>query len=138
MTTDTDGTVETVAGALRQLVVTDGIVAGRIWQDGAPSNPTFPYCTIEDAIAIGRALAGDGGDLMLERTMQLSLWERLREEDHRVKRRLRSAVHGQRIFLPGTTVVRLRVDSTARLVEEANNIVQHALTITARHDPTAF
>lgn len=136
--TTTDGEVETIGGGVRVLIVTDEVVGARVWQDDAPTNPTFPYCTIDDALFTNPALSGDGRTLMIARTLQVNLWERIREEDEAVVRRLVAALDGKRVALSGDRRVRLRVTDTQRLVEQANSIVHRALTITARHDPTAL
>lgn len=130
--------VTTIGGGIRALVVADGVVNARAWQDDAPEGATFPYVTINDAITTGRALVGDGATIMLDRQAQLDLWERIDEEDAENARRLYLALDGARVALDGSAVMRLRVTDSQRILEQDTNIAHRILTLAVSHDRAAF
>jgi len=128
----------TVGGAIRDLIVGDGVVNERVWADEAPEKATLPYVTIYDAVATGPQLQGDQRSLMLVRTVQVDLWEDKGKEHQDVARRVVSALDGAKLGLNGATTTRLSLDDTQRFSERDTNIVHRAFTLTVRHDPTAF
>lgn len=112
-----------------------GRVNARVWADDAPDNATKPYCTMDDAISTVPEVKGDGRSVMLVRQIQVNLWERLADEDPTLGPSLATYLDGLKVTIDGHTVCRLSVDSTARLVENDDNIAHRALTISVRHDP---
>jgi hypothetical protein len=128
----------TVGGAIRELLVADGIVNERVWADDAPEKATFPYITINDAVATGPQLQGDQRTMMLVRTVQVDLWEQKSKEHQDNARAVVTALDGATLSIAGATTTRLSVDDTQRFFERDTNIVHRAFTLTIRHDPTAF
>jgi hypothetical protein len=128
----------TVGGAIRDLIVADGIVNERVWADEAPEKATLPYVTIYDAVATGPQLQGDQRTLMLVRTVQVDLWEDKGKEHQDNARRVVNALDGARLSIGDATTTRVSVDDTQRFSERDTNIVHRAFTLTIRHDPTAF
>lgn len=129
---------DTIGGAIRDLIVNDGVVGGRVWADQAPDKATFPYVTINDAVSAPIALGGDGVTLMIVRQLQVDLWERQDTEDQDVARAVRAALDGARPVLSGRTVTRVTVDDTQRFLEPDTHIAHRAFTLSVRHDTSAF
>lgn len=126
-----------ITAGVRALIVATGLVGERVWADVAPENATRPYVTVADLIAMSPALSGDGRTLWLARTLQVSVWERARDEDPDVKRGIYAALDGATV--PGDAgVVHLTVTDAARLPEEVTNIVQTAMTLETKHPRDAF
>lgn len=128
---------DNVVDAIAELIEADGVVNQRVWADDAPPNATKPYITIQDAIATGVAVHGDGRTMMLVRLVQVDLWERLDEEDPTVARRLFELLDGRRLLIDGATVTRMTVDDTPRIPEIDTGIAHRAFTISVRHDRAA-
>jgi hypothetical protein len=126
---------DTVLDAIADAVEAWGQVNARVWADDAPTGPTFPYVTMDDAISTVPDVKGDGATIMLVRQVQVNLWERLADEDPLLGPSLHVYLDGRKVVVGGHTVCRLAVDSTARLVEKDDNIAHRALTISVRHDP---
>jgi hypothetical protein len=129
--------VTSVGGAIRALIVADGLVSGRCWQDDAPLGATLPYVTIDDAISASPILKGDGQTVAIVRLGTVHLWESLRAEDPALARRLWVCLDGKRVALDGV-ITRLAVDDSQRLPEPDNNNAHRALTLSIRHDPAAY
>lgn len=124
---------QTIIGQVRELVIAWAGVSGRVWQDEAPKNATFPYVTLVDAISISKVLAGDGRGQRLSRQLQVDLWQRADVEDPTQPASLADYLDGRRI----ADAIGLRYDSTARLRELDTNIVHWAITLSVRHEPAA-
>ena len=130
-----------VPGGIRRLIKTadPARVNDRVWADDAPSNPTFPYVTIADAISTAPAISGDGGAFtVFEREVQVDLWQRAADEDDELPGWLREVLHRAVLTdVPGVRI-RLRVRDIQRFYERDTRIVHHALTLVVRHDPTGL
>lgn len=128
----------TVGGGLRDLIINDGVVSGRVWADRAPEKPTFPYVTIIDAISTAPALEGDSAILALQRLAQVDLWQRGGAEDDQAVRSVFDSLNGAKVTLTSGGRFRIRVQDTQRIFEPDTNIVHHAFTLGIKHDPSAF
>jgi hypothetical protein len=128
----------TIAGAIRELIVADGVVSARVWADAAPERATLPYVTITDAISAPPTLTGDQATIMITRQVQVDLWEKQPDEDETVARALFAVLDGAKPVIGGATVTRLSVDDSQRFVEADTHIVHRAFTLSVRHDPSAF
>lgn len=112
----------------------------RVFVDGAPAKPTFPYVTLFDGVSIGSALEGDAGDTrILAREIQADLWQRAADESETLPGWVYRALHGQALPNdPPGVKTRLRVRDVQRFYEEDTHIVHHAFTLVVRHDPTGL
>lgn len=128
----------TIGGAIRDLIVNDGVVGGRVWADGAPDRATLPYVTINDAVSTTAALTGDQAQIMLVRQVQVDLWEKQTDEDEAIARAVHAALNGAKPTIGGATTTRVTVDDSQRFVEADTYIVHRAFTLRVRHDPSAF
>lgn len=126
-----------VVDGIADLIEADGVVNARVWADDAPAGATRPYVTINDAIAVTKALGGDGRTAFILRYVQVNLWEQLDLEDPAVARRLYACLEGKRITIAGATTTHLSLIDAARLPEVDTNIAHRALTLAVRHDPAA-
>jgi hypothetical protein len=129
-------TTKTLLGATRDVVLSTGRFGGaRCWKDVAPENPTFPYAVMTTVTGPNPILLGDGHTKARETTIQVSLWERLRDEDPDVRTALLTALDSAALVPDVGTVYGCRVHDTQRLSEPDNEVVQTALTLIVRHTP---
>jgi hypothetical protein len=129
---------QTIGGEVRQIIVDDGVVSGRIFNDRAPANATLPYVVITDAIDLFPILKGDAATIRLERQMQVSVFQDEKDRDRSIPARVYSLLDGARLTLGGGQKVRVSVLSMPRIYEESTNIVHRPLTLSVKHEPTAY
>lgn len=129
----------TIGGALRTVIVDDGRFGERVWADRGPKQvSTWPYVTFQDGIDAAPALQGDAAVSMLERFVQIDLWEKAAEEDEAHGRALYGLLNGARITLGDAHVCRVKVAGAVRIFEPDTYIVHRAFTLSVKHDPSAF
>jgi hypothetical protein len=129
-------TTKTLLGAVREVALTTGDYgAARCFKDAAPENPTFPYLVLHTVSGPTPILMGDGRTIGRETSIQVSLWEKLRDEDETIRARLIAALDSATLTPGGGRVYGSRVHDTQRLSEPANEVVQTAVTLVARHTP---
>lgn len=106
-----------------------------------------PFVTITDGIAvtpssINASLAGEGNPVVNE-VAQVSLWQAWRDPESPSKRIVESMtlpdalialLHGARLVTAPTHVWAMYVRSSRRLLERAENVVQHAITVEVVRD----
>lgn len=128
----------TIAGTIRELVITWGQVSGRCWQDNAPTKATLPYVVIDDSITAGPALEGDGAMLKVRREIQATLFQNGQEYDAALIQSLVDTLDGASLTPTSGRVYGCRVPGWNRLREPDTNIVSVALTISVSHDRSAI
>lgn len=129
---------QTVGGAILEIIIDDGVVNQRAWADRAPDKATLPYVTFTDGVSTAPALKGDSNVIALDRMVQVSLWQDSKREDFTVPRTLYGLLNGTRVVLASGVKFRIAVTDTQRIPEADTHIVQHAFTLSIKHDPTAF
>lgn len=129
---------QTVGGAIRSVIVDDGYFNERVFADDAPAGCTFPYVVITDHLTTIPALTGDGNVMMLSRMTQVDVWEKLNGETPDARRRVYTALDGAKIVIDDTTIMRLHIQDSQRLVEQDTNNVHTAFTVAVSHDPAAL
>ena len=129
-------TTKTLLGAVREKALTTGDYgAARCFKDVAPENPTFPYLVLHTVSGPTPTLLGDGTTQARETSIQVSLWERLREENEAIRGRLIAALDSATLTPDTGHVYGCRVHDTQRLSEPANEVVHTAVTLAVRHTP---
>lgn len=128
------GEVESIIGAIKTVIVADGVVSGRVFKDRAPAGATAPYVVLTD-ISMASGLTGDGGRTMAwTHPVQASLWQTLRAESRTLLVDLIDALDGAALAVPGAKVYACAVSDTQRIVDPDGEVVQDAVTLQVRHD----
>ena len=140
----------TTSGALKAYI--EGLGLGlTVYRDAAPrrDDPSgrhvplggYPLVTIREAIAVTWDQVGDLGDAAADQTVrelaQVDLWQSWRDgtgkaaESYTLPSALARKLRGAKLVPIGTaSVYMVGVSSMVRLLEEANNVVHHAITCT--------
>ena len=135
----------TTAGALKTLIESFELSVAA-YRDRAPKEATLPYVTVDEALSIVPEAHGDVADASahhgVSEDVTVHLWEHWRDargrsaEDVVLQRELRRKLNTAQPFeyADGVRVYGTRVVSSARLVEDEENIVHTALTVRLRRD----
>ncbi|MFN2537964.1 MAG: hypothetical protein ABR549_07390 [Mycobacteriales bacterium] len=130
-----------VAGALKAALESAGLGVA-VFADSAPARAALPNIVIHEAISVTPEPAfnpptdptGHVSELA-----QVDVWQQWRDQTTRAVTESKSlptavarALHGVRLPTAPTLVFETRVDGWRRLLEEANNIVHHAMTVRLR------
>lgn len=125
---------DTIGGALRAVIVADGVLNGRVFRGRAPDGATFPYSTFLEPISDVPTLSGDARVDARRMQVQVDLWQKLREEDPAVLSRLAACVDGAQLILDsGRKAWRTRLTQVTVVDDPDALIVHHALTVTINH-----
>lgn len=132
---------QTSGGALKVLIESLGLglTANR---DRPSQGAARPYVTIEEEIALVPDPLEDGGPSTAVETVQVDLWQDFRDlvttsptygnlkENYALAPSLKRGLHGARLQPLGTAIVYMAlVRHTVRSLEEADNVVHHAITL---------
>lgn len=136
---------QTTAAALKVLIESLGLGLAA-YGDRPTQNLPRPYVTIDEEIALAPDPLEDGSPSTAVETVQVNLWQDYRDrtvgsptegnlkENYTLAPALRRGLHGQRLQSIGTSpnvavVYMALLRHSVRLVDEARNIVHHALTV---------
>lgn len=127
-----------VIAGISDVVLEGGWFNQRVWQDKAPDGATMPYVVIHDGIDMTPTLKGDSDTVKLERLVQVSVFFNGAREDKSVATQVFNALDGARIVLDNGAKVLCTAQGMPRIYDDSTNIVHRPLTLSAKHDPTAF
>lgn len=129
-------TDKTLLGAVREIVLATGSFGvARCWPDAAPENPTFPYAVMTTVAGPVPILLGDGRTVARETQIQVSVWERLRDESTSLALAVINALDSATLTTTHGSVYGCRARDTQRLSEPDQEVVQTAITLAVRHTP---
>lgn len=138
----------TSSGAIKQLVESGGLSIAA-YRDRAPQDARLPYVTIDEEVATSHERHGDASDPNghhgESEQLFVHLWQAWRDdagkpaETYDLPRKLTQLLQTARPFTYGpsnapTRVYGLQIAARARLIEDEENVVHTALTITMRRD----
>lgn len=138
----------TSSGALKALIEAAGLKISA-YRDDLPKLAAMPCVTIDENVATSPERHGDTGDpnghAGESELVTVHLWELWRDtegkpaERYELVRDLKRVLRTARPFEygPSDAPIRcygLRIDGHARIVEDEDNVVHHALTVTLRRD----
>lgn len=130
----------TPGAALAKLLKDADVVGTRVFERGKlarfAEKATLPYITWFDPIADGPALQGDCDVLAETRLLQVSLWQKMADEDADLYRALKGVINGANLngLEPSDApskqhVYQCRVQDGQRLDDPQPGLVQHAITV---------
>lgn len=126
----------TTSGGIKAVIEGAGLGLAA-YRDQAPDNAALPHVTVDEGVSV--VPRQDGGyDQQVEHTVTelvtVDLWQQHRDgrgrpaEDYGLSRRLVRALRSASMPDSPTRVYGVKVNSVVRLVEDANNVVHHAIT----------
>jgi len=124
---------ESVAGAVKAVLVQWGVVAGRIFRDQAPTGATLPYVTFFE-LPGSPILNGDAAAMTWTRGVQFSLWQTTKDESRTLTKNFIATLNGARLVVPGVSIYGCRVADTNRIPDPSAPLVQDAVTLQISHD----
>ena len=126
--------VESVVGAVRTVLVSWDHVGGRVFRDRAPSSgATFPYVVLTD-LSMATQLAGDSKTMAWGHPLQVSLWQKVRDESRSLVAEMLTALDGAGLTVSGAKIYGCQVSDTQRIVDPDGEVVQDAVTLQVRHN----
>lgn len=131
---------KTAGGALRNVVISSGVVDDRVALDFAEPDTPFPYITYNDTVAFTAALQGDGKTNYFAHDQQLNLWQLPNDEDPTLVGRLIDALDGTQVSIEGDSFTsKIKVQSVSRLDDNyEDRLIQHVITVSFSHSRTVF
>ena len=103
----------------------DPIVGGRVAADEEPRGGLdFPFIRIVDHMTEAPAIRGDRRAMAWRRQIQVSLFQRLEEEDPELLDEVLGVLDGATM----TTAMHLSVQSSTRVPDPEPSVVHHAIT----------